>query len=190
MTIPLFLLLLAVYPQAQSDAAVPKFEDYHLQEQYKGKTAMPIITTKDDREFRTRLRDGARGKANFAGHYVLTVWGCGAQCLMGAAIDARTGKVYWLPFTVCCWPVEVEHPLDFRLDSSLIVFTGSRNEEGGGVYYYKFDNGQFTLLRAIQKLQTVRLRMDRHRCRKSFAAAQCAQLFLAMLVNALQYQHA
>lgn len=152
MTIALFFLLLAAYPQAQSNTPLPKFEDYHIRDQYTGKTAPPIIT-KDDRSFRTRLRDASRGKANFAGHYVLTVWGCGAACLMGAAIDAKTGRVYWLPFTVCCWPVEVEHPLDFRLDSSLIVFTGSRNEEGGGVYYYKFDNGQFTLLRAIEKPQ-------------------------------------
>jgi hypothetical protein len=159
MTISLFLLL-AVYPQVQTNAVVPKFEDYQVQEQYKGKTAPPIITKKE-REFRTRLREGARGKANFAGRYVLTVWGCGAQCLMGAAIDAKSGKVYWLPFSLCCWPVEVEHPLDFRLDSSLIIFTGSRSEEGYGVYYYKFDDGQFTLLRAIEKPQTSRLRMDR-----------------------------
>ena len=106
MTISFFFLLLAAAPQAQTNTPLPKFEDYHIQEQYKGNTAAPIIT-KDDREFRTRLREAARGKANFAGHYVLTVWGCGATCLMGAAIDAKTGKVYRLPFTICCWPIEV-----------------------------------------------------------------------------------
>jgi hypothetical protein len=147
-----FLLAITGFSPIQGETPLPKFDDYQVDEQYHGKTASPVITN-HDREFRTRLRYAAREKANFAGHYVVTVWGCGAACLMGAAIDAKTGKVYWIPFTICCWPLEVEKPLDFRLDSSLIVFTGSRGEQGGGVYYYKFDGRQFVLLRAIEKPQ-------------------------------------
>lgn len=148
-----FLLLLLAFAgpaQAQNNAPLPKFEDYRVPE-YHGKTAPPLIRTADERQFRTRLRYAGREKANFAGHYVLTTWGCGAACVTGALIDAKTGKVYWLPFTICCWPLEVENPLSYRLDSSLIVFTGSRGEQGGGVYYYKFDGRQFVPLRAIEK---------------------------------------
>ena len=72
---------------------------------------------------------------------------------MGAALDAKTGNVSWIPFTLCCWPLEVENPLNFRVDSKLIVFTGSRGEQGQGVYYYKFDSGKFVLLKAIEKPQ-------------------------------------
>ena len=146
------LVFPCVLESAQTPDALPKFEDYRVTERYTGKNAKLVLDAKD-RRFRTRLQEGSQDKVNFAGHYVLTAWGCGGGCLMGAAIDAKTGKVYWLPFTVCCWPVEVEKPLDFRLDSNLIVFTGSRNEEGQGVYYYKFENNSFTLLKAIEKKQ-------------------------------------
>ncbi len=77
--------------------------------------------------------------------YVLTAWGCGAECLTGTAIDAKTGKVYWIPFSICRWRDDVNKPIDFRIDSRLVVFTGSRNEKGQGVYYYKFENNQSPL---------------------------------------------
>ena len=135
----------------QTTSTLPKFEDYRVTEHFAGKNAKPVLVTKDDRQFRTRLTEGAREKVNFAGHYVLTVWGCGGGCLSGAVIDAKTGKVSWLPFSICCWPEDVEKPIGFRLDSRLVVFTGSRNEEGQGIYYYKFDGDRFTLLKAIEK---------------------------------------
>lgn len=154
--IPLFLqfvlMVASPLPAPQSAQVLPKFEDYHVTQQFTGKNAR-IVLGAQEREFRTRLREGAKDKVNFAGHYVLTVWGCGGGCLMGAAIDATTGRVHWLPFTICCWPVEVEHPLDFRIDSTLIVFTGSRGETGQGVYYYKFEKNSFTLLKAVEKKQ-------------------------------------
>lgn len=151
--VPLLPLVLScVLGSAQTTGALPRFEDYPVTQRFAGKNAKLVLDAKD-RTFRTRLRQASQEKVNFAGHYVLTAWGCGAQCLMSVAIDATTGKVHWLPFTVCCWPIEVEKPLDFRLDSNLIVFTGSRNEEGQGVYYYKFEKNAFTLLKAIEKKQ-------------------------------------
>ena len=148
----LFLLLSLLAPgalqTAQAATVLPKFEDYRVNQRYQGKNANPVLT-RDDRQFRTRIREGAREKVNFAGHYVLTVWGCGASCLMGVVIDGRTGRVYWIPFTICCWPLDVLEPLEFHLDSRLIVFTGSRNEKGQGVYYYKFNGSRFVLLQAI-----------------------------------------
>jgi len=153
MTLLLLLALLsfpATLQSGQTVASTPKFEDYRVTEQYKGKNAKPVLT-RDDLRFRTRIREGAQQRVNFAGHYVLTTWGCGASCVMGVVIDARTGRVYWLPMKVCCWPLEVEDPLAYRIDSSLIVFTGSPDEEKQGVYYYKFEGNRFILLQAVEK---------------------------------------
>ena len=92
------------------------------------------------------LRATEGRKPNFAGHYVLTSWGCGASCTMSAAIDTGTGTVSWLPFTVCCWAPEIAEPLQFRADSRLLIVHGSRNEHGGGVHYYTIEGGQFSEL--------------------------------------------
>lgn len=67
---------------------------------------------------------------------------------MAAAIDAKTGVVSWLPFTVCCWDIQVTEPLEFRPDSRLLIVHGSRNEQGAGsdVHFYDFQGAQFRLL--------------------------------------------
>jgi hypothetical protein len=141
------ITLVIMNSHAWAQKPAPKFKDYPVKEIYQGKNA-PIALTRDDRMFRTRLSNAAQAKPNFAGHYIVTAWGCGAECLMGAAIDAKTGKVHWWDFSVCCWNDNVQKPIDFRLDSALIVFSGLRNEEGSkGPHYYKIENGRFIQLR-------------------------------------------
>ena len=134
---------------------MPQFKDYPVSETYIGKNA-PLILTREDKMFRTRLREAAREKPNFAGHYILTAWGCGTSCLMGAVIDAKTGKVYWWNFSICCWGYDVDdkfRPIEFRLNSKLIIFSGVRNEKDGddGAHFYKFENGRFVHLRSVSK---------------------------------------
>lgn len=145
--------LLVVDVQAQE--RVPQFKDYPVREFYRGKNA-PVVLTRDDRKFRTRLRQAAKEKPNFAGRYILTSWGCGTRCLMGAVIDAKTGKVYWWESSLCCWGYDVGDiwgPIEFRLHSKLIVFIGARNENENddGAHFYKFENGRFVHLKSVLK---------------------------------------
>ncbi|WP_145650516.1 hypothetical protein [Pseudoduganella lurida] len=85
---------------------------------------------------------------NFAGRFVLTTIGCGASCVLTAALDKQTGAVTWLPFTICCWDLAISEPLEFRRDSALLIVHGQRNEEGGaGPHYYRINGGQFEELR-------------------------------------------
>src|SRR2546421_312769 len=140
---------------ATAQRPVPEFKDYPASEPHRGKRA-PSILTREDIRFRTRLKEAAKMKPNFARHYILTAWGCGAECLMGAVIDAKTGKVHWIPFTICCWGADVDQsfkPIDYRLDSSLVVFSGARNEKAAdnGKHYYKFEKNHFVLIRSIMK---------------------------------------
>lgn len=134
---------------------VLRFTDYSVPETHIGQNA-PIALKRDDMMFRSRLREAAKEKPNFAGHYILTAWGCGAQCLMGAVINAKTGRVSWFPHTTCCWGTEVDdrfEPIEFRLNSRLVVFSGLRNEKEGddGAHFYKFENGRFVHLRSVLK---------------------------------------
>lgn len=78
---------------------------------------------------------------------MLVTWGCGARCLAGAVISARTGVVTFLPGSVCCWG-DTSEPFYFRKDSRLIVFGGLVNEqEPQGPNYFVFDEPEFKPVR-------------------------------------------
>jgi len=146
------IILLAGEPPQKS---IPRFEEFPSTNQGK-KPKATLILTKQDLMYKTRLRIGYDQQPNFAGHYVLTLWGCGALCLMGAAIDTETGMVHWLPGTVCCWDYagesgpEINDPILFRKDSNLISLTGLLNETGiKGTHYFKLQKGKFIHLLTI-----------------------------------------
>jgi hypothetical protein len=132
----------AVAPAAVA-AAAPRFKDYPASS-FSSRTAKLHLEGAKSRQYATMLRAAARRKPDFAGHFVLASWGCGASCTMSAAIDAKTGAVTWLPFTVCCWETSIREPLEFRPNSRLLIVHGSRDEQGGGVHYYDFDGRRFS----------------------------------------------
>jgi len=107
------------------------------------------LSTAERRRYVSMLRYYAKQPINFAGHYILALWGCGAGCVMGGVIDAMNGHVVMLPFTVSDWPLDVIEPLSFKKDSCLLVVRGSRNEDGHGIYYYRFNSNKFDLLKFI-----------------------------------------
>lgn len=153
------LILAFVSSFAFGQAKVPKFNDYPVKIARVKKNA-PIKLTKGDMSFRTRLRWAAKNmKPNFAGHYILTEWGCGMAC-RGGVIDALTGRVYRWGFSICCWNLDFHQdekfePIDIRLGSRLIVFTGIRNEnetdDQRDFHYYKFVRNKFIYLKTIRR---------------------------------------
>lgn len=124
--------------------AEPSFKDFPASP-YSGKKVPVRLTDKQSREYARVLRAAARQPVNFGGHYVLATWGCGASCVMGAAVDAKTGAVNWLPFTVCCWAPGIREPIEYRAGSRLLVVHGNLDEAGSspGVHYYDFDGRHF-----------------------------------------------
>jgi hypothetical protein len=136
---------------AAESPSEPQFESYPTKPDVITKNAEVRIAGRMERSYITRLRFAAKQKPNFAGHYILTAWGCGAACLVPVAIDAKTGVVVWLNFSVCCWQLQVKEPLEFKLNSSLLIVRGSRNVEGQGTYYYLLKDQEFVLLKAEEK---------------------------------------
>lgn len=52
----------------------------------------------DAKMFKTRISEAYKdSEVNFAGHYVTSIFGCGASCIMGFMVDVRDGKIYDLP---------------------------------------------------------------------------------------------
>lgn len=131
---------------------LPRFEDFPVREFYQGKNAPIRLTSPQAREFRTRLREAAEQKPNFAGHYILATWGCGSGCRMPAIIDAKSGKATMIPFTVTTMGEEVIAPLQFNVKSNLLIVNGSRDEGmENGTFYYKWENNRLELIRSISK---------------------------------------
>jgi hypothetical protein len=105
--------------QAQANQAtslaVPHFEQYKVTKVYRGKPAVPVLRTPEDREYRTRIREGAKAGPNFAGHYTLIIIGCGTQCASFVVVDAVSGRVFsHAQKEYTCGP-------DFKVDSQLLT---------------------------------------------------------------------
>jgi hypothetical protein len=128
----------------ESSGPIPRFEDYPVPEVFKGTPAQPVLTTPEERRFRTVIRngvskgwgseDGVTGKEllgpepNFAGRYAIITWGCGSPCLMAAIVDLKTGRVYPPPYHrpehnyfQVPWAFPMEPPLEYRLNSRLLI---------------------------------------------------------------------
>jgi hypothetical protein len=144
--------VLAVHAAARA-TQTPTFAAYPVSAIYRGKNAKPQLLSPDARMFRTRLEDAAKQRPNFAGRYILATWGCGTSCVMGAVIDAQTGRVTFLPAGVCCWGAVDDrfNPVDGRLTSKLIVLSGQLGEKGEmGSHYFVFDGRKFTKIKTIK----------------------------------------
>lgn len=147
-------MILAAIPAAQAEEPPPSFADHPGAAHFNGRNAKPMPATAEARRFRTMIRDGARQKPNFDGHYIVTTWGCGSDCEMGAIIDAVSGKVISLP-VVAGSPAGTKagsSHFDYRLDSRLLVMRGMiREVPPMGAHYFTFDDNRLTAIRTIVK---------------------------------------
>lgn len=143
---------------AWAQSAAPQFEDYPVKEMFSGTPAAPILTTPDQRMYRTRIRRGVSDPLNFAGHYFAIRWGCGSQCGMMAIVDAETGKVYEPPMArdKSLWvPLDnlSDMQIDYRPDSSLLILRNAcrdfRDRRTCGLYYFNWKDNRFTLVKFV-----------------------------------------
>jgi hypothetical protein len=127
-------LYFAVSLQAQ-----PKFEDFPASKPFTGKPAQAKVLRQSDRLYRTKIRDAAAKGPNFAGHFTIAQWGCGAGCVESVIVDAANGAVFHLPaadlpcesagqatcpIAVACYTGE---PFEFKLSSQLLIVHGCKD---------------------------------------------------------------
>jgi hypothetical protein len=130
----------------QKTGARPEFKDYTVEQVYTGAAAAPKLS-KAQRDFRTRIRDGAKSKVQFAGHYTVPVWGCGAGCVSFVIVDSISGMVYD-GFVVAMLPPEWEEKhgfqvqLEFNPRSRLFRVSGCPGETNCGFYDYEMVKGK------------------------------------------------
>lgn len=146
-------------------ARLPTFESYRVAEIFKGAKA-PLVLRRHE-AFSTRLKEVYARKPNFAGHYVLGDWGCGAPCRSVAIIDARTGRVVD-SITVSAWagsesfPCSIDNPMEFRLNSRLLIVYGSVDEKNKGIYYFVMGRRGLRRIRAIENIEQIKKHVGCH----------------------------
>lgn len=143
-------------------ASAPQFKDYPTQV-FTGSHAR-LRLSRSDKFYQTRLRLAAGQEVNFAGHYILALWGCGYSCLTMRIMDVRTGKVLptqglgFIDFHAVSdglldstAKLPGEGPVKFKADSQLLVLLGAPEEDGKreGINYYAVENGRIALVRHV-----------------------------------------
>jgi hypothetical protein len=128
----------------------PQFEDFRVTRQFTGQPVPPKLTQPRAKLYRSTIRDQVSAGPNFAGQYMLTRWSCGPNCVSFAIVAARTGRLYLHPTLKRVYVVtdQDEDVLQFSLGSRLLVVAGTRNGQGSGRYYYKWDGQRLRLIRA------------------------------------------
>ncbi len=153
----LFLSSLCWASNKQCDAArLPKFADFKVTAQFRGKAKHPILLTPTEQGYRTTIRHAVKAGPNFAGHYVIARWGCGSGCHGFVVVDIATGRIFDTPFR----DLNVHYPpsgvfeddakpgwwslnddvLNFRSDSSLLIVEGCLDDHQCGRTYYKIES--------------------------------------------------
>lgn len=144
-------------------AQVPTFGQYPAKVEKVIAKAIDFKHSPGASGFRTRLTAALReGKVTFAGHYILTGWGCGTGCVSTAIIDARTGRVFF-PEPIGGVAVGddengdyVAEPVAFRKNSRLVIVHGTPGTQidretypPAGDYYYEWKNNNLRLIRSV-----------------------------------------
>lgn len=100
------------------------------------------------------IREGAKSKVQFAGHYTVPRWGCGAGCSTFVIVDSISGAVYNAFNVADLPPAWIEkhgeqEQMEFHPNSRLIKINGCINEQNCGFYDYAMVEGKG--LRLVRK---------------------------------------
>lgn len=148
-----------------AQSKTPTFKQYAAKVETIKNVKVNLKSHKNANMFRTNLRNAAQDGVNFAGHYILTTWGCGTNCSVTAIIDARSGRVFFpdqlegIGIGYCELPDDAE-PIVSQADSRLLVLSGFKGGDLNlknapcGVYYLEWTGTKFKQVKFEKKKRT------------------------------------
>jgi hypothetical protein len=127
----------------------PPFSAYAVRGTFVGPIApVNLQSHPEAARFRTRLREAARNGPNFAGHYTVATWGCGASdCLSLAIVDENTGRVYFAPDSVNYIYVRFQRTSRLLVVDPRIVDLTEQEVSGPRVEYWYVWDGRALVFR-------------------------------------------
>lgn len=158
----LFTILSAFSSIAFAQSKIPKFAQYAAKVETIKSVKVNLKSHKYANTFRTNLRNAAKEGVNFAGHFILTTWGCGTNCSQTAIIDARNGRVFF-PDQLqeigigYCELADNDEPLISQADSRLLVLRGFKGGDLNlknapcGIYHLEWTGANFKQVKFEKK---------------------------------------
>lgn len=155
-------LILAFGSVGFAQSETPTFTQHAVKVEKPKNVRVNLKSHRNANRFRTNLRNAAKEGVNFAGHYILTTWGCGTNCSMSAIIDARNGRVFFpdqlegAGFGFCELPDDTE-PIVYQADSRLLILNGFKGGDLSlknapcGIYYLEWTGKNFKQVRFVEK---------------------------------------
>lgn len=127
------------------------FGKYSVTSSFHGAPATPKLTTEREERFERVITESAKKGPNFAGHYTVVSWGCGAACISFAIVDAESGKVFQPPFTGVSFENSKgeffqQNGLHYVKDSSLFVLQGCPDGRDCADYRYRWTGDKLELI--------------------------------------------
>lgn len=140
------LLFTSIIAFSQVSVAAPLFEDYIVDNQTEASLQhIDFGSHKKARMFRSLLKSLIGSKPNYAGHFVLSSFGCGTSCQGLVVVDTLSGKVMF--------PESSSYGYCSQPNSQLLVinpYIAEGYDEVPGwayVYYYVIENNELVLLK-------------------------------------------
>ena len=157
-------MLFAFYSIGFAQSKKPTFARYAAKVETIKNIKVDLKSHKFANTYRTNLRNAAKEGVNFAGHFILTTWGCGTNCSETAVIDARSGRVFFPEILQgigigYCETLEDVEPLVSRADSRLLVLSGFKggdlNKKSApcGIYHLEWTGTDFKQLKFEKKVR-------------------------------------
>jgi hypothetical protein len=160
--LPSILLLIFSISVSGQPGRVPKFNQYPAVVEKARVKSINFQRNPSALTFRTRLSEAIAGGVNFAGHYIVTGWGCGTGCTNAAIIEARTGDVIWpdqfMNIDASYGDGYSDEQIEYKKNSRLLIIhgrPGSKNENAkippSGDHYYEWRGNRLHLLKSVPK---------------------------------------
>lgn len=149
------MCLVGSYSITNAKSSIPQYSDYPIKSIYTGNAAKLDLSDPDAKLFRTRLSEALKRKPDFAGEYVTTMWGCGANCRSYSFVNKRTGKLLKDGFG---GEELQEDLLETNPRSRLLVTQEEKMNDDYEVEsitqrFYILENGKFKLIKTIENIK-------------------------------------
>ncbi len=157
LTFSFFALTFAAFGQQ-----APSFKQYAARVEKIRNINVDLKSHKSARMFRTNLRNSAKEGVNFAGHFIVSNWGCGTNCSETAIIDARNGRVFFpdilegATFGFCEFG-DADEPIAYKPNSRLFILNGFKAGELDkpnskcGIFYLEWTGTAFRQVKFVEK---------------------------------------